>query len=97
MSRRANSEGPHSQRSNGRAQTSHQGVSVIATAGGAIPRSAMSVPEASKALGLSNSTVYALVADGTLRAKRIGRRIIIPVSALHELLDDTSAVREEPV
>lgn len=64
---------------------------MIETQSGSIPRAAISVPEASAALGLSISTIYALVADGTLRAKRIGRRIVIPVAAVHEILEDTGA------
>jgi excisionase family DNA binding protein len=51
-------------------------------------RLAYGVAEAAKALGISYGALYALIKSGHLRAVRIGRRIIIPRSALEELLGE---------
>ena len=52
----------------------------------ALPRLLVSVTEASRALGVSRSFAYELVAEGVLRSIRLGRRVLIPVSALEDLL-----------
>lgn len=48
------------------------------------------VPEASKAIGVSNSTVRGLIRRGDLAAKRIGSRVIIRVADLEALLSSGS-------
>jgi excisionase family DNA binding protein len=40
------------------------------------------VDEAAARLGLARSTVYSLVADGTLPVVRIGRAVRVPITAL---------------
>jgi excisionase family DNA binding protein len=53
-----------------------------------IERLAYGVSEAAKALGISYRALYTLIKSGHLRAVRVGRRIIIPKSALEELLGE---------
>lgn len=49
-------------------------------------RLALSIEEASIALGISRSLGYELVARGELPAVRLGRRIVVPRVALERLL-----------
>lgn len=51
-----------------------------------LPRMLVSVTEAARTLGVSRSFAYELVAAGVLRSIRLGRRILIPVSALEDLI-----------
>jgi excisionase family DNA binding protein len=45
-----------------------------------------SVEEAADLLGISSSKLYRCVRDGELEASRVGRRIVIPASALERFL-----------
>jgi excisionase family DNA binding protein len=54
-------------------------------------RLTMSVEEASEALGISRSLAYELVRRGVLPSLRLGRRIVVPVRALDELVDHARA------
>ena len=47
---------------------------------------AYSVAEASAAMSLSEATIYAMLADGRLERRKIGRRTLIPRSSLEALL-----------
>ncbi len=51
-----------------------------------LERKAFRPPEVAKATGLSRACVYQLVQEGRIRSVRIGRAILIPASALDELL-----------
>ncbi|MHB8827385.1 MAG: helix-turn-helix domain-containing protein [Acidimicrobiales bacterium] len=51
-----------------------------------LPRMLVSVTEASRALGVSRSFAYELVAAGVLKSIRLGRRVLVPVSALEDLI-----------
>jgi excisionase family DNA binding protein len=42
--------------------------------------------DAAKRLGVSKQTVIRLVKDGTLPAKQLGRRVLIPREALEKLV-----------
>jgi len=53
-------------------------------------RLVMTVAEAACALGISRAFAYELVARGEMPHVRFGRRIVVPVRAIDELL----AVRE---
>ena len=44
------------------------------------------VSEAAAVLGVSRSTAYECVRSGDLRAIRLGRRLVVPKSAITELL-----------
>lgn len=47
----------------------------------------VSVPEAARMIGLGKSTVWAMIAQGSLPAVRIGARTLVPVRALEQLVD----------
>ena len=47
-----------------------------------------SVEEAAEIVGISRSKAYECVRDGTLPSIRFGRRIVVPVGALLNLLDE---------
>ena len=49
-------------------------------------RLTVTVPEAAKALGIGRDSAYRAAADGSLPTLRIGRRIVVPVPRLLELL-----------
>ena len=51
-----------------------------------VVRLAYSMPEAARSLGVSLATIKILVSQGKLRTVRVGRRVLIPTSALEELL-----------
>lgn len=46
----------------------------------------MTVPEAATVLGVSRSTAYALVASGAVPSVALGRRIVVPIRPLAEML-----------
>jgi excisionase family DNA binding protein len=46
----------------------------------------LSVPEACEMLGLSRSSIYALMRMGSLESISIGRRRLIPVAAVDALI-----------
>lgn len=52
------------------------------------PRLALSIEEAAQSIGVSKSVVEELIATGQLRTKHIGRRVVIPVSALKRFVGD---------
>jgi excisionase family DNA binding protein len=49
-------------------------------------RRALTIEETAAAVGVSTAHVYRLVQTGELRAVRSGRRWLVPVAALDELL-----------
>lgn len=51
-----------------------------------LPRLLMSVEEAASVLGISRSYAYELVSAGVLVPVRLGRRVLIPISTIHELI-----------
>ncbi len=56
----------------------------------------MSVDEAAVILGISRAHAYELVARNDLAHVRLGRRILIPVQVLDELLDVTGSSSSVP-
>ena len=52
----------------------------------AVPRLALSVPEAAQAIGVSEREVWRLIARGELPVVRIGRRTLVHVAALDSFL-----------
>lgn len=59
----------------------------------AITKRAFSIKEAAQASSLSPSTVRNRIADGTLRAGRIGNRVVITVAALDEMLENAASAK----
>jgi excisionase family DNA binding protein len=51
-----------------------------------IPRALISVNEAARVIGVSRSYAYELVASGILASVRLGRRVLVPVSAIDDLI-----------
>ena len=51
-----------------------------------LPRLLVSVNEAARVLGISRSYAYELVNAGILVPVRLGRRVLIPVAAIEELV-----------
>jgi excisionase family DNA binding protein len=58
-----------------------------------VNRSVLSVEEVRSQLGLSRSLMYDAVRSGQIPAIRIGRRILIPRTALEQLLNGTMPER----
>jgi excisionase family DNA binding protein len=50
------------------------------------------VDDAAEVLGIGRSQAYQAVNAGTLRSVRIGKRVVVPVAALRELLGRDSDV-----
>lgn len=48
---------------------------------------AYSIPEAAAAVSIGRSKVYALIAEGRLETRKIGKRTLIPAASLAKLLD----------
>lgn len=59
----------------------------------------MTVSEAARVLGISRSSAYECVRRGELRAVRLGRRLVVPRSAVTALLEglqgETSSAASE--
>lgn len=47
---------------------------------------AVGILEAARLLGIGERLTYKLIADGTLRVVKLGRRTIVPMESIHELL-----------
>lgn len=54
-------------------------------------RAVYTVPEIGILLGVSRSTAYELVRNGTVPAERLGRRLVIPKVPFHAWLDNLGA------
>ena len=56
-----------------------------------VPRVALSIAEAAKALGLSDRTITSMVTKGEIPVVRIGKRRLIPVDGLREWVASITA------
>jgi excisionase family DNA binding protein len=56
-----------------------------------VPRVALSVAEAAKALSLSDRTITSMIARGEIPVVRIGKRRLIPVDGLREWVASKTA------
>ena len=54
-------------------------------------RHTVNVDDLARMLGIGRSTVYKLVADDSINAIRLGRRIVIPTSEVDRLLSGTDS------
>lgn len=59
-----------------------------------IQKLAYNLGEAATALGVTYRAVYRMVRSGQIRSVRVGRRIIIPRSAIEELLGEKREATE---
>ncbi|MDP2916929.1 MAG: helix-turn-helix domain-containing protein [Dehalococcoidia bacterium] len=73
--------------------TDHSGV------GGEQERLTLTVEEAGRKLGISRGPMYAAVRRGEVPSIRVGKRILIPISALLRLLGKTgdTPVHHQPL
>jgi excisionase family DNA binding protein len=55
------------------------------------PNRTVSIPEAARLLGISRSHAYDLVRRGELVGVRLGRRIVVPIAAIDDMLASGSA------
>lgn len=51
-----------------------------------VPRVSFSIEEAAGALGIGRTYVYQLIKEGRLKVVRLGRRTLVPLDALNDLL-----------
>ncbi len=51
-----------------------------------VPRALISVAEAARVLGVSRSYAYELISSGFLSSIRLGRRVLVPLTAIDDLL-----------
>ena len=54
-----------------------------------LPRLLVSVTEAAQVLNISRSYAYELVAAGAIIPVRLGRRVLIPIAAIEQLIADS--------
>ncbi len=52
----------------------------------------VSISEAAKALGIGRSTTYELINEGKLHAIKLGRRTLVTVASIKELVASASVV-----
>ena len=57
-------------------------------------RKTCTVSEAAELLGLSRATAYSAAKSGELPTIRIGRRLLVPITALDRLLSEIPADRQ---
>jgi excisionase family DNA binding protein len=56
----------------------------------------MTVHEVAQLLRISRSFAYELVARGELESVRIGRRVLVPVTSVHQLVAEATAESRPP-
>jgi excisionase family DNA binding protein len=55
----------------------------------------LTTDEAAERLGVGRSTLYTLIRSGTLRTVKIGRRRLVPITAIPELIQSLLEETEE--
>ena len=53
---------------------------------------AVSVNDAARALGLGRTSIYALINDGRLEARKLGRRTLVTTQSIRALLDSAAII-----
>jgi excisionase family DNA binding protein len=51
----------------------------------------VTIPDATRMVGLSRSRIYELLGEGRLQSRKIGRRRLIVVQSLERLVDESQA------
>lgn len=59
-------------------------------------RLAYTVNEALEATGLGRTTLYRLIAEGKLKAIKVGERTLIPAESLRSLIDNAPHLTRDP-
>lgn len=59
-------------------------------------RMALSVAEAAVEAGVGKDQVYAAIRDGRLKARKWGRRTLIPYDAFHRFIDELPSLQLPP-
>jgi excisionase family DNA binding protein len=59
-------------------------------------RATITVEEAAPILGIGRASAYAAAGTGDLPVIRIGRRLLVPVAALRQMLGEVQNDREDP-
>jgi excisionase family DNA binding protein len=65
-------------------------VRAEAVSKGAAPEKLLSIDEAAVLAGVGRTTIYAAIGAGRLRSTKVGRRRLVPVSAIAELAAEQS-------
>lgn len=61
-----------------------------------VPRVSFSIEEAAGALGIGRTYVYQLIKEGRLQVVRLGRRTLVPMDAIQDLLQmNTSGAKAD--
>lgn len=60
-------------------------------------RPTCSVEDAAELLGIGRSTAYAAAREGTIPARRLGRRLVVPTAPLLEMLGLQTTLRTDGV
>lgn len=55
-----------------------------------VERLTVTAPEAAKMIGVSERMIHQLVKEGKLPHKRIGRRLLFPVDAVRQFVNETT-------
>lgn len=53
---------------------------------------AVSVNDAARALGLGRTSIYALINDGRLEARKLGRRTLVTTQSIRALIDSAAII-----
>jgi len=53
---------------------------------------AVSINDAAKALGLGRTTIYALINDGKLEARKLGRRTLVTTGSIRAVLSGAAVI-----
>lgn len=57
-----------------------------------VPVLGLSIDEAAEAMGMSRSKFKELLADGTVRAARFGRKVVVSVEEVRRVLAEATAI-----
>ncbi len=55
---------------------------------------AVSVNDAARALGLGRTSIYALINDGRLEARKLGRRTLVTTLSIRALIDSAAIISD---
>ncbi len=53
---------------------------------------AVSINDAARALGLGRTSIYSLINDGKLEARKLGRRTLVTTESIRALIDGAAVI-----